>query len=254
MYRSNLILPRCGILSYEDAVQKHDSIAPIRGRSTDVRPLAKRRNDNLTIRRLHDSSIAVRLYHTDIVVYRPDGTIELEPYGSMLTNDAVRTILGRAVTPQYTHPAGPVLWVKSKGYRIPDHAVLDKDLNLISGSAPFTLYRVDKTKARQAAQTSGFNQFSLWLKTQLRIGIDPRQGARWGGLDITTSMVRSLDEPDRYGDIVRDWPAYQHINDQLLRLRREVYRYYDCITEAELPFVEDWRELQSVRSSQMRLR
>ena len=249
MYGSNIVPPRGGILSYEQAVAKHDSIQPIRGRSTDTRPLGRRFNDNLTIRRLHDDSIAVRLYYTNIITYRPDGTIELEPYASKLTDDAVRQILRGGVSTQYTNPAGPVLWVKHKGYRIPDFAVLDKDLNLIAGSKPFTKYSVDRKLSNKAMEESGFNQFSLWLRTQLRIGIDPRQGDRWASQYISDNTVRCLDQPSYYTDIVREWSAYKHVNDQLRNLRLEVQKYYDCITETELAYVNDWKELASVHSS-----
>ena len=250
MYGSNIILPRGGILSYEQAAMKHDSIKPIRGRSTDTRPLGRRSNDNLTIRRLHDDSIAVRLYSTDIITYRPDGTIELEPYASKLTDDAVRQILRGGVGAQYTNPAGPVLWVKHKGYYTPDFAVLDKDLNLIAGSKPFTKYSVDRKLSNKAMDESGFNQFSLWLRTQLRIGIDPRQGARWAGQYISDNTIRCLDQPSYYTDIVREWSVYRNVNDQLQDLRLKVQKYYDCITATELAYVSDWRDLNSVVASQ----
>jgi hypothetical protein len=250
MFGANITLPRCGILAYEEAVIKHDSIKLIRGRSTDIRPLGRRSNDNLTIRRLHDDSIAVRLYHTDIITYRPDGTIELEPYASRLTDDAVRQIFRGSVTPQYTNPAGPVLWVRHKGYRIPSCAVLDKDLNLISGSVPFTKYSVDRKLSNEVMRTSGFNQFALWLRTQVRLGIDPRQGDRWAGQYIDRATPRCLDQPSCYGDIVRLWSTYKSVDEQLRNLRLQVQKYYDCITEAELAYVSDWLDLNSVVASQ----
>lgn len=252
---TNTVLPRGGILSYEQAVQKHDSIAPIRGRSTDVRPVAQRRNDNFTIRRLDDGSIVIRLYSTDIVVYRPDGTIELEPYSSKLTNEAVTHIFRGAIRPQYDNAAGPVLWVKSKGYRIPSMAVLDKDLNLIAGSEPFIKFSVDRSKAKAAITASGLNQFALWLKTQLRLGIDPRQGDMWMSqyTHVSTAAIRSLDQPELYGDIAHRMSRYADPDTQLGQMRLAVYKCQDCIVETKLPYVEDWRDLNAVVSSQRRL-
>lgn len=252
MFGTNTVLPRGGILSYEQAVAKHDSIKPIRGRSTDTRPLGRRSNDNLTIRRLDDNSIAVRLYSTDIITYRPDGTIELEPYDSRLTDDVVRQVLRGGVSTQYTSAAGPVLWVGHKGYRIPSCAVLDKDLNLISGSEPFTKYSIDRKAANEACRKSGFNQFALWLRAQVRLGIEPRQGrsfvnSLWG---VDAGVIRSLDIPSYYSDIVRGWSPYRPVEDQLQTLRFAVLRYYDCIRITELAYVNDWRDLNSVVASQ----
>jgi len=260
MFGSNIHFP-ASILSYEAALQRHNSIAPIRGRSTDVRPVAQRRNDNFTIRLdPKDQSVAVRLYQTDIIVYRPDGTIELEPYASRLTDDAVSCILRGGVTPQYDSPVGPVLWAKApdsngfkRGYRIPDFAVLDKDFRLIAGAKPFTKFTVDRKLSKAACRDSGFDQFALWFKTQLRLGFDPRQGGRWSGLHVSDATVRSLDEPDRYADIVREWPSHANPADQLSALRQCVVKYHGAVTETELPYVSDWRGLTSVVSSKRRL-
>jgi len=250
MFGSNFILPRGGILSYEQALNKHNSIVPIRGRSTETRPLGQRKNDNFTIRILANTgSIAIRLYSTDIITYHTDGTIDLEPYSSKLTDDAVRGVFRGSIVPQYTNPVGPVLWVQHKGYRIPDFATLDKDLNLIGGSKPFTHFQVDKTKGAAALKQSGYKQFALWLNTQLRLGIDPREGSYWGSFYPSTEMIRTLDQPDYYHDIARGMPR-TNVNDQLTNLRRAVHKYYDTVIETELPFVEDWRQLNSIRASQ----
>lgn len=250
MFGSNIVLPRGGILSYEQALAKHNSIVPIRGRSTDTRPLGQRRNDNLTIRVLPNTgSVAIRLYHTDIVVYHTDGTIDLEPYSSKLTDDAVRGIFRGAVTPQYTSPAGPVLWVHGKGYRIPDYATLDKDLNLIGGSKPFTHYHLDKSKANAALKQSGYKQFALWLNTQIRLGVDPREAQYWAGFYPTTNTIRSLDIPEYYHDIARGMPRHKPIGPLLATLRRAVHKYYDTVVETEVAFVDNWRQLQNIHSS-----
>jgi hypothetical protein len=252
MYGSNAIMPRGRILSYEDAVERYDGTKPIRGRSTDIRPLGRRSNDQFTINRHNDDSIAVRLYHTDIIIYRPDGTIELEPYSSRLTNDYVRHILSGGVTPNYNSQAGRVLWVKHKGYLIPRCAVLSPDFDLISGSEPFIKYSLNRKRSNKALHDSGFNQFSLWLRTQIRLGLDPRQGHRWVTDTLTDSSVRCLDMPEYYSLIVRDLNAFRNVDDQLKDLRFAVLKYYDCIDATEMPFVNDWKELASVVSSKRR--
>lgn len=251
MFGSNIVLPRGGITSYEQALAKYDSIAPIRGRSTDMRPLGQRRNDNLTIRKLDNGSVAIRLYHTDIITYHDDGTIDLEPYASRLTDDIVRSVLRGAVTPQYTHYAGPVLWVKNKGYRIPDFATLDKDLKIIAGTKPFTRYNVNRKKAN-AACAKGFDQFKLWVQTQVRLGIDPRQGERWGTVSLSNMALACLDEPDRYADIARGMSTYVTVDSHLDAIRRQVLTYHDCIEETEVAYVTAYKQLTAIQSSKKR--
>ena len=257
MFGSNIVLPRGGILSYEQAVSKHDSIAPIRGRSTDTRPLGQRRNDNLTIRKLDNGSVAIRLYHTDIITYHTDGTIDLEVYSSRLTDETVGAIFRGAVWASYTNPVGPVLWTRnngdSKGYLIDGArgATLDKNLNVIGGTKPFTRYNVNR-RAANAACAKGFDQFKLWVQTQVRLGIDPRQGERWGTVHLSNMALACLDEPDRYADIARGMSTYVTVDAHLDAIRHQVLQYHDCIEETEVPHITDYKQLAAIQSSKKR--
>jgi hypothetical protein len=258
MFGSNIVLPRGGITSYEQALAKYDSIVPIRGRSTDTRPLGQRRNDNLTIRKLDNGSVAIRLYQTDIITYHDDGTIDLEPYASKLTDEAVNQVLRGAVWASYTNPVGPVLWIRnsatnntSMGYLVDGCATLDKDLNIIAGTKPFTRYNVNRKKAN-AACAKGFDQFKLWVQTQVRLGIDPRQGERWGTVSLSNIALACLDEPDRYADIARGMSTYVTVDSHLDAIRRQVLTYHDCIEETEVAYVTSYKQLAAIQSSKKR--
>ena len=258
MFGSNIVLPRGGITSYEQALAKYDSIVPIRGRSTDTRPLGQRRNDNLTIRKLDNGSVAIRLYQTDIITYHDDGTIDLEPYASKLTDEAVNQVLRGAVWASYTNPVGPVLWIRnsainntSMGYLVDGCATLDKNLNIIAGTKPFTRYSVNRKKAN-AACAKGFDQFKLWVQTQVRLGIDPRQGERWGTVSLSNIALACLDEPDRYADIARGMSTYVTVDSRLDAIRRQVLTYHDCIEETEVAYVTAYKQLTAIQSSKKR--
>lgn len=258
MFGSNIVLPRGGITSYEQALAKYNSIAPIRGRSADIRPLGQRRNDNLTIRVLpNTNSVAIRLYHTDIITYHTDGTIDLEVYSSKLTDETVGAIFRNAVWASYTNPVGPVLWTRnngdSKGYLIDGArgATLDKNLNVIGGTKPFTRYNVNRKKAN-AACAKGFDQFKLWVQTQVRLGVDPRQGERWAPVSLSNMALACLDEPDRYADIARGMSTYVTVDAHLDAIRHQVLQYHDCIEETEVAHVTDYKQLTAIQSSKKR--
>lgn len=71
--------------TYEGALFRWERTAPWRGKKGehDERPLStNRRAKHKTIRKLNDGSIACRLYGTDLVIYRPDGSIQINPYDS----------------------------------------------------------------------------------------------------------------------------------------------------------------------------
>lgn len=245
MFGAKPTMPRGGILSYEQAVSKYESIVPIRGRAVDTRPLANRRSDSLIIRRLNGGSIAIRLYQTDIITYNPDGTIDLEPYSSALTSEAVTAVLraGR-VRAQYTASVGPVLWVRGKGYTTKGVFTLDENLNLVAGSVPFTRYHVDRAKAKAARELSGYNQFALWLNTTIRLGVDPRgRSESRFGMATAFGMLRDV---KYYRELAASMPSWVSAEGALTSLRQQVYRYYDCIVETEVPFVESHAQLQSI--------
>ena len=78
------------VRSYLSAVMLEGEIKPIRGRSTTTKPLASRRQDQLTIRKDADN-IVIQLYATDIIKFKPCGEIEVF-LGNWLTRTTVSVI------------------------------------------------------------------------------------------------------------------------------------------------------------------
>jgi hypothetical protein len=64
------------VKNYLSAVMLEGQIKPIRGRATSTKPLASRRQDQLTIRKDADN-IVIKLYATDIIKFKPCGEIEV---------------------------------------------------------------------------------------------------------------------------------------------------------------------------------
>ena len=75
MFGSYMDIP--ALSTYEQALEHHDSIKPIRG--TNIRPIIKtpngRRRKHLQILKQSDGSIACRLYNTNVLTYYPGGEI-----------------------------------------------------------------------------------------------------------------------------------------------------------------------------------
>jgi hypothetical protein len=80
--------------TYADAVRWELLVKPIRGRAEECKPLGKRSKSYASIRK-DDQDIVVRLYRTDIVRYKPDGTIIVNQGGheSMTTRKYLNAIL-----------------------------------------------------------------------------------------------------------------------------------------------------------------
>jgi hypothetical protein len=80
--------------TYADAVRWELLVKPIRGRAEECKPLGARNKSHANIRK-ENQDIVVRLYRTDIVRYKPDGTIIVNQGGfeSMTTRKYLNAIL-----------------------------------------------------------------------------------------------------------------------------------------------------------------
>jgi len=83
---------------YTAAVQWEANVKPIRGRTPECKPLGDRRKTNVTIRREGDDIIA-RLYSTDIVRWKPDGTIIVRQDGH--ESQTTRKYLNALLAPHF---------------------------------------------------------------------------------------------------------------------------------------------------------
>ena len=80
--------------TYADAVRWESEVKPIRGRAEECKPLGARNKSYANIRKDGDD-IVVRLYRTDLVRYKPDGTIIVNQggYPSQTTRKYLNAIL-----------------------------------------------------------------------------------------------------------------------------------------------------------------
>ena len=253
------------VSNYTAALSKWESIKPIRGRKDqNTRPLYRRGDDTKTIRQLNNGSIAFRLHSTDVVTFHVDGTVELWPYASVSTCAFVRAVFGyhnhihaHWSDRDYKLP-NHVTQVEGKYYHTPSFASLVKDdttnkWSLRAGSEPFDIVILDKTLTKDALADTGYNDFKLWLATQIRLGLDPRGEDRWrrGPYDWSHRDVSSYLTvgPEGWNEMVRRMSSRCDINRELEALRRAVYKYAGAVTTTEVPYFEDYKALSSAFAS-----
>ena len=248
------------IHSYEQAHDKWASITPIRGRRDDVRPLFRRSNDNAIVHKTRNDSIAFRLYSTDVVTFNTDGTVDIEPYASRSTcNFAWAVLRGHTVRPLWTdrrHPVpNHVTEVAGKVYHTPDFVTVqwDKDAygwSYVAGAQSFDVPTLNMSLTGQARKDSQYDQFSLWIKTQLRLGIDPRLGDSWrtAPYDWSTREVSQYLAvgPDGWSELTRRMSRRTSIEAELSSLRLAVYKWAGyCLDEVEVPYFNSQAEMTS---------
>ena len=248
MFGTNLELPTNRMLSHETALIKYNSIKPIRGRSDqNTRPLANRRNDNLTIRQdPNTNDIAVRLYRTDVITYHTDGTITLDPYGSALTNRVVWSILGPHVNPHWSDSKPHVTSVGGRYYHTPQYAHIqpkETGWELIGGSKPIEVPYLNRKLAKQALKDHDYNTFVVWLETQIRLNLDPRhQSWRSSPFDHhPQTLVRYLNYgPSGWAEIAGRMSTRCELKRELESIRLAIYQYEMCYEDTVYEYFDSY--------------
>ena len=170
------------VRSYLSAVMLEGQIKPIRGRGHSTKPLASRRQDQLTIRREvdhtnpnQDPNIVIKLYQTDIITFKPCGEIEVF-LGNWLTRTTVSVI-------------SDVLWwcdarlvhdnVWYKGQKLHGDKINTFKDNILQNPATINVYNSNKKAFTQINRK--YNEFRKYYKTIEKLG----EG--WGK-DIATAL------------------------------------------------------------------
>ena len=259
---TNMILPD-RMLSYDSALKKHQSIKPIRGRGDqNTRPLARRGNDNLTIRQEPTTNdIVVRLYSTDIVTYHsPDGPdkghITLEPYASALTNRIISSLFG--YTQLHTHWSDRdhpqpdyITGVHGRYYNTPDYAYIkcdDQSWSLAGGAKPFEVPRLDRKGGKQALGDANYDTFKLWLETRIRLGVI-EFGYRWSRSPykwtprLAWQYLTAGEEG--WAEVVKRLSSSTPLERELESLRRAVYSYAGCYDTETVEYFDSWQQLDA---------
>lgn len=243
MFGTNMETPS-RMLSYDSALKKWASIKPIRGRSDqNTRPLARRTNDNLTIRQDPTTGdIVVCLYQTDIIRYRSVGDgynnpIHLDPYGSALTNRVMWSILGPHVSTHWSDrykAPGLITEVGGRYYHTPSYAIVqpkETGWELTAGAQPVAVPYLNRKEGRQALRDANYYTFKLWLETRIRLGV-AEFGHRYGAspFDWTprAAVGYLLQGEEGWAEISARMSNSVPLEAELRSLREAVYQYQMC--------------------------
>jgi hypothetical protein len=219
---------------YEAAAKWEALVIPVRGTNPPVKPLGPRRKKHMSIRREGDD-IIVRLYHTDIITYKPTGEIVLD-HGNYHTQSTATLLY--AVLPYgiRTHLFKGRIWMwgdyveegennnsvtRTGHYRLPRRAVITFDPVThnyrIHNPEPVYTHRVDrKNKNLVMKEYAGFLAYVKAI-TALRaedgeVMLGAGETARWlHPRDLDTKM-RSDDPADHY-DAFLSVPNWQRFYD-----------------------------------------
>lgn len=102
------------LYDYAAAARHEAEVKPIRGRTPECKPLGDRKKTHATIRK-ENQDIIIRLYRTDIVRYRPDGTVIVNQGGH--ESPSTRTYLNAVLPLWFGSYQGVTAWYDGRNMK-----------------------------------------------------------------------------------------------------------------------------------------
>lgn len=277
--------------SYEQALTLYTSRPPLR-KKTDphIKAWGKDTQKYLWMWQDTDGSIVLHQHATDIMWYRPDGSIELAPYRSTSTDTLVNITLPQGIAVDYEHPCtnNGILGLAEKpdidhsrykwhamqeytAYRLSPHVGSDRRVvlrkeddgrwrvaNPEATLIPFKIPRVQVPVAKAAYAAYRIADFQAWSAGML--ALTTVETARNPSLVSPESRLEALADPESWLTLLQhigfEKSPYMRkktmpsMNAIMDRVREDIRR---CTPEAiryDTPMGVPWGQLESIRKAQ----
>ena len=222
-----------------------------------ARPLAINRQKKHVSIRLKNDAWHLRYHNTDVVIYRPDSTIEINTYASMSTNAFANTCLPGGVWADFNKGDYSCLWLSQPGYDTrrgynstgmgpliirPSHVEPGR-YELASEPKPFTYRVVDGKAGFAALKKHRYAEFREWLPAFVAMGgrgmLSYTKKLGWMSDRLVVEM---LDDPDQWPMFVPD-PSNNLVSHTtmsviLTLLRNSIYKEEGCVIEQQVPYLD----------------
>jgi hypothetical protein len=269
--------------SYADAKYEWETTDPWRGDTSGEKPLDDRRKHHMTIRIGDAGEVRCKLYRTDVVVYWPNGEIELCPYNTGSTNEFANTLLPNGAKVDFVK--GVVLlnfrgwWEPDENTRVyrcndnfrikktGDLWVLAEDQKILQWKRP----TVNRARAKIALAKYDFARLQAWV-----IGFD---GLRLADLEKgdEVSRITEWDLPEFMRAGPHEWKDYAWrvgvkssgwgreapsrwngwkgdtaVSPQIEHIRMLIYRMEKVVDVLKLDYLTSWKEMRSLLKTQQK--
>lgn len=234
---------------------------------------------HMTLRPRSNGSWACRLYDTDVVIYNPDGSIDLDvTYGSVSTSIFANALLPSGVDASSTSGVvalnGAGWWDRDvpnmRVYNADSPVTIEREgeIWVCNNASPFQSYYVDRAQAKLALAVYPIGQFEKWFKAYSAMnGWDMPTHKRRGGFGAKHHIRFNGDDVDMLKDLAK-WPALaDHLRGAWLRLsawdrpawstefqrfrealyrHEHVYAFDDLLYATSYPQVERIKRMRSI--------
>lgn len=200
------------LTNYKEASEWEALVKPIRSDKNNIKPLGKRSKKHINIRREGDD-ILVRLYQTDVVTYKPDGTIILDA-GGWSTQSTVKLMYAVLPWGPRPHLFKDKLWVVGEyedehgtvhygKFRVGNRATIKLDPTSrnyrIANPEPVYTHSINRKNKRLAVEP--YQDFIQWLKAICAVRVDDEgmvclsesKSRGWRSREVEDELMRSGD-------------------------------------------------------------
>lgn len=204
---------------------------------------------HVTIRRLHDGSIACRLHNTDVVTIHPNNIATIRPYGSLSTDEFFNRLTPYGVCAYFN---SGLIQRDGKYYKATKTFGLHmEDMSFVTETEPFKINTINRKRAAEIRKQYNYQEFAVWVKMLSAIGEYPRGTAGFWTPDTVVSLLRDRThwpdlvaaKPTRTGRVI-DVPS------TLKRVREALYAAHPEVYDTDIrPYLRTYAEIRAWQKS-----
>lgn len=200
------------------------------------RGLVDKRKKHLAIERTEAGDIILRLYDHPTVTWHKDGSLTLCGYNSKSTGKFAT----HCTPPGFYVMGGDRVHIDGRTYKLANKLTFYQDgdtwkVKDKSQIEPWSVPVVNRARAKQALEETGYKEFRLWLTTYVQMAASPQ--ARSGGVVPDKKLIHMLRDRSMWRELVTYYPNAWRDPEQVLRsIRQAIYDSHGCIDKKSVPF------------------
>ena len=227
------------ITCYSDAVSTWACGVVFRKDPSGPRGLIDRRKKHMTVERAESGDIILRLYDHPVVTWHKDNSVTIVAYNTRstmvfvnrCTPDEVRVF---ATAGRFAVEVGQ--WDERRIYNVPDQITFRQRDGVWKADKiePWFVPCVNRPRAKQALQETGYSEFRTWLIVYMQMAKQPD----WNRHVRDSDVLTMLGDRTRWRELTEyyahDWGSHERV---LMKIRKIIYRNYDCIENKPVAFL-----------------
>ena len=226
------------INSYARAVKAWNDGTVFRGNPGGPRGLVDTRKKHLTVERTEAGDVILRLYEHPVVTWHPDNSVTIKGWDTIST-----VVFAKHCTPDEMSArlCGGRFAIDIRGhgkngwrtYRADDVTFRERDGTWkVDKATPWMITQVNRERAKQAREESGYDEFRAWLIVYVQMVAAPSQRS------YNKDKIELLLDRSKWRELAAGYPeAWRNVERALESLRKTIYRQHGCFEDKPVLFL-----------------